>query len=134
MALITKEVMDVLNQPGRIGTLGTADRNGQPNVAYFGSVRAMPDGTITVGLTDNRTLRNLEENPLAVFFVVKEGPVTFQTTGYRVYLKVRDIDRGGPVLGEVREFIGKHAGPEAAKGIKAGVVFDVTEIRPLVSM
>ncbi|MGA2404949.1 MAG: pyridoxamine 5'-phosphate oxidase family protein, partial [Syntrophobacteraceae bacterium] len=79
MVKITKEVMDVLNQPGRIGTLGTADRNGQPNVAYFGSLRPMPDGTITVGLTNNRTLRNLEENPLAVFFIVKEGPVSFQT-------------------------------------------------------
>ena len=134
MAQITKEVMDVFNQPGRIGTLGTADKKGQPNVAYFGSLRPMPDGTITVGLTNNRTLRNLEENPLAVFFIVKEGPVTFQTPGYRLYLRVRGIHREGPVLDEVKEFITKHVGPQAASGIAAGVVFDVSEIRPLVAM
>lgn len=134
MAQISKEIMDVFNQPGRIGTLGTADRNGQPNVAYFGSLRPMPDGTITVGLTNNRTLRNLEENPLAVFFIVREGPVTFQTPGYRIYLKVRDIHREGPVLVEIKEFISKHAGPKAASGIAAGVVFEVREVRPLVAM
>jgi len=134
MAQITKEVMDVLNQPGRIGILATADKNGQPNVAYFGSLRPMQDGTITVGLTNNRTLRNLEENPLAVFFVVKEGPVTPKTPGYRCYLKAHGIHREGPVLDEVKEFIGKFAGPEAAGRMKAGVVFDVTEVRPLVSM
>lgn len=134
MAQITREVMDLLNQPGRIGVLATSDKNGQPNVAYFGSLRPMPDGTITVGLTSNRTLKNLEENPLAVFFVVKEGPVTHKTPGYRCYLKVRGIHREGPVLDEVKEFISKFAGPEAAGRMKAGVVFDVTEIRSLVAM
>ena len=134
MAQITKEVLDVLEQPGRIGVLGTTDKKGQPDVAYFGSLRPMPDGTITVGLTANRTLKNLEENPLAVFFVVKEGPVTFQTLGYRCYLKVRAIHREGRVLDEVKESIAKHAGPEAAGAIKAGVVFDISEIRPLVAM
>jgi len=134
MAQISKEIMDVFNQPGRIGTLGTADKNGQPNVAYFGSLRPMPDGTITVGLTNNRTLRNLEENPLAVFLILKEGPVTFQTPGYRLYLKVRDIHREGPVFVEIKEFISKHAGPEAARGIAAGVVFEVSEVRSLVAM
>ena len=134
MAQISKEVMDLFDHPGRIGTLGTADKNGQPNVAYFGSLRPTPEGTLTVGLTNNRTLRNLEQNPLAVFFIVKEVPVTFQTQGYRIYLKVRYIHREGPVLEEIKEFISKHAGPKAASGIAAGVVFEVSEVRPLVAM
>lgn len=134
MAELSKEVVDLFDQPGRIGTLATADRQGQPNTAYFGSLRPMADGSITVGLTNNRTLRNLQENPLAVFFIVKEGPVSFQTPGYRLYLKVRGIHREGPALDEIKDFISQHAGPAAASSIAAGVVFDVTEVRPLLAM
>ncbi|MBL7212710.1 MAG: pyridoxamine 5'-phosphate oxidase family protein [Desulfobacteraceae bacterium] len=134
MVNISKEIVEMVNKPGRIGTLGTADKQGQPNVAYFGSPRLMEDGTIIMGLGSNRTLKNLEENPLAVFFCVTESPVTFKTPGYRMYLKVREIQKEGPVLDGVKEAIAKHAGPGAAKMIVAGVVFDVTEVRPLVDM
>lgn len=133
MVEISKEIMELVNKPGRIGTLGTSNKQGQPNVAYFGSPRMSGDGTIVMGLGNNRTLKNLEENPLAVFFCVAESPVTFKTPGYRLYLKAREIQKKGPVLDGVREAIAKHAGPEAAKMIVAGVVFDVTEIRPLVA-
>lgn len=134
MVQIGNEVMDVLSQASRIGTLGTADKNGQPNIACFGTLRPMPDGTISVALTNNRSLKNLEENPLAVFFAVKEGPVTIQTPGYRIYLKVRGIHREGPAFMEMKEFVSRHIGPEAASAIAAGVVFDITEVRPLVVM
>jgi hypothetical protein len=134
MVDISKEIVEIVNKPGRIGTLGTADKQGQPNVAYFGSPRLMEDGTIIMGLGNNRSLRNLEENPLAVFFCVTESPVTFKTPGYRLYLKVREIQKEGAILDGVKEAIAKHAGPEAAKMIAAGVVFDITEARPLVDM
>jgi len=91
MVEISKEIVEIVNKPGRIGTLGTSDKQGQPNVGYFGSPRLMEDGTIIMGLGSNRTLKNLEENPLAVFFCVSEGPVTFKTPGCRLYLKVREI-------------------------------------------
>ena len=130
---ISKEIMDIVNKPGRIGTLGTANKEGQPNVAYFGSPRLSEDGTIVMGLGSNRTLKNLEENPSAVFFCVAESPVTFTTPGYRLYLKAREIQRKGPIIDGVRELIAKHAGPDAAKMMVAGVVFDVTEIRPLIA-
>ncbi len=42
------------------------------------------------------------------------------------------IDRSGPVLQEVRELIAAKAGPQVAETIKAGVVFEVTGVRPLV--
>jgi hypothetical protein len=89
MAELGKEVVDLFNQPGRIGTLATADKHGQPNAAHFGSLRPMADGSITVGLTNNRTLRNLQENPLAVFFM-SGGPQSFQTPVTDFTLKVGD--------------------------------------------
>jgi len=134
MVEINKEIIEIVNKAGRIGTLGTANELGQPNVAYFGSPQLSEDGTIVMGLASNRTLKNLEENPLAVFFCVAESPVTFATPGYRLYLKVREIQKEGPILDGVRKAIAVHAGVEAAKMIAAGVVFDVTEIRPLVAM
>lgn len=133
MAEINKEIIETVNKADRIGTLGTANKLGQPNVAYFGSPQLSEDGTIVMGLGSNRTLKNLEENPLAVFFCVAESPVTFKTPGYRLYLKVREIQKEGPIIDSVKKAIAEHAGDEAAKMIAAGVVFDVTEIRPLVA-
>lgn len=134
MAKINKEIIEMVNKAGRIGALGTANKLGQPNVAYFGSPRLSEDGTIIMGLSSNRTLKNLEENPIAVFFCVAESPVTFTTPGYRLYLKVREIQKAGRIFDSVKKAISEHAGPDAAKMIVAGVVFDVTEVRPLVAM
>ena len=134
MAKINKEIIEIVNKAGRIGVLGTTNELGQPNVAYFGSPRLSEDGTLIMGLGSNRTLKNLEENPLAVFFCVAESPVTFTTPGYRLYLKVREIQKAGPIFDGVKKAIAEHAGPEAAKMIVAGVAFDVTEVRPLVAM
>ena len=134
MVEINKEIIEIVNKAGRIGTLGTANKLGQANVAYFGSPQLSEDGTIVMGLGSNRTLKNLEENPLAVFFCIAESPVTFTTPGYRLYLKVREIQKEGPIIDSVKKAIAEHAGAEAVKMIVAGVVFDVTEIRPLVAM
>ncbi|MBW2563915.1 MAG: pyridoxamine 5'-phosphate oxidase family protein [Deltaproteobacteria bacterium] len=134
MAKINKEIIEIVNKAGRIGVLGTTNELGQPNVAYFGSPRLSEDGTLIMGLGSNRTLKNLEENPLAVFFCVAETPVTFTTPGYRLYLKVREIQKAGPIFDGVKKAIAEHAGPDAAKMVVAGVVFDVTEVRPLVAM
>lgn len=131
---ISKEVFEIANKPGRIGVLATASKQGNPNVAYFGSPRLMKDGTILMGLGNNCTLKNLEENPKAVFFTITEIPVTFNTPGYRLYLEVREIQKEGLILDGVREKIAEHAGAEAAKMIVAGVVFNITDIRTLLEM
>jgi predicted pyridoxine 5'-phosphate oxidase superfamily flavin-nucleotide-binding protein len=133
MSEITKDIVEVVNKRGRVGALGTADKNGQPNVAYFGSPRLSEDGTLIMGLGNNRSLKNLEENPLAAFFCVAESPVTFKTPGYRLYLKVREIQREGALFEGVRDAIGKAAGADAAKMIVAAVSFEVTGVRPLVA-
>lgn len=134
MVDISQEVFEIANKPGRIGILATASAKGDPNAAYFGSPRLMEDGTLVMGLGNNHTLKNLEENPKAVFFVVTECPVSFQTPGYRLYLEVHTIEKEGPVLDGVREKIAEHAGAEAAKMIVAGVVFSITAIRTLIEM
>lgn len=134
MVQINTEILEIVNKENRIGTLGTASKLGEPNVAYFGSPQLSEDGTMVMGLGNNRTLKNLEENPHAVFFCVTESPVGFTTPGYRLYMKVTEIQKQGPVFDRVRAAIAAHAGPDAAEMIVAGVVFDVTEIRKLVAM
>ena len=132
MVDISKEVFETVNKPGRVGVLGTADKQGRPNVAYFGSLRLMEDGTVVMGLGKNRSLENLEANPSAVLFCVTESPVSFKTPGFRLYLKVREVQREGSLLDNIKAAIAEHAGPDAAKMIVAAAAFEVTEIRSLV--
>ena len=131
---IGKELLETVNKPGRIGILGTSDGRGRPNVAYFGSPRLMENGTLVMGLGSNRSLENLEQNPRAVFLAIAESPVTFTTPGYRLYLDVKQIQKEGPVLDDIRGKIAQHAGDEAARMIQAAVVFEVTEVRRLLAM
>ncbi len=133
MVDITKELLETVNKPGRIGILGTTDSQGQPDVAYFGSPRLMEDGTLVMGLGSNRSLKNLEQNPRAAFLAIAESPVTFTTVGYRLYLNVREIQQEGPVLDGIKAKIAQHAGSDAANMIRAAVVFDITEIRRLLA-
>jgi len=132
MVEISKEVYEIVNKPGRVGVLGTADKKGQPNTAYFGSLRLMEDHSVVLGLGNNRSLKNLEENPLAVLFCVTESPVGFQTPGLRLYLKIKEIQKTGPLYDAVKAAIAEHAGEGAAKMIVAAAAFEVTEIRKLV--
>jgi predicted pyridoxine 5'-phosphate oxidase superfamily flavin-nucleotide-binding protein len=134
MADIDPKVIESVNTPGRVGVLATVDGNGQPNAAYFGSPQLKEDGTLVMGMMPNRSLTNLEQNPLAVFFAIEKAPVEFQTPGYRLYLKVKEIQKEGPILDAVKEAIAAKAGPDAAKMIQAGVVFDVTSVRAMVDM
>jgi hypothetical protein len=131
MVDISKEIFDIVNKPGRIGILGTADKNGQPNVAYFGSLRLMGDNRVTLGMSNNRSLKNLKENPLAVLFCVTESPVNVNTVGIRLYLKLKEIQEAGPFFDAIKGAILKHAGENAVKMIVAAVSFEVTEIRNL---
>jgi hypothetical protein len=132
MVDISKEMFETVNKPGRVGVLGTANKAGQPNAAYFGSLNLNEDGTVLLGLGNNRSLANLKENPLAVLFCVTESPVTFGTAGGRLYLKVKEIQEEGVLYDTIRGAIAKHAGEDAAKTIVAAVAFDVTEARGLI--
>lgn len=85
-----------------------------------------------MGLGNNRTLKNLEENPLAVLFCVTESPMGFQTPGLRLYLKLKEIQKSAPFYDGIKSAIAEVAGADAAKIIVAAAAFEVTDIRTLV--
>lgn len=129
-----KEVMDLFNKRPRIGTLSTADRKGEVNVAVFGSPEMIDENTVVMGIGRNRSFRNLQENPKAVFMVVEPGKTVMDWKGARVYLEALEIEKGGGFFEEVKEGIAKAAGKAAADMIHAAVRFRVTEVRPIVEI
>ncbi len=134
MMLLTKEIIESVNNSNRIGILCTADADGKPNAACLGSLWIRDEKTLSVGSAGGRTLDNLKENPYAMFFCISESPVIFTTPGYRIYLKVNEIQTEGPVLDQIRAELTEKAGADAANRIKTAVVFDVVEVRKMVDM
>jgi hypothetical protein len=48
-------------------------KNGCVNAAFFGSRRMADERTIVMGSSNNRTFKNLQENPQACFLVMEPG-------------------------------------------------------------
>jgi hypothetical protein len=128
------EVMELFNKKARIGTLSTANRRGEVNVAVFGSPQMIDENTVIMGIGRNRSFRNLQENPQAAFIVVEPGKTMMDWKGARVYLEALDIESGGGFFEEVRAGIAKAAGQAAAEIIHAAIRFRITEVRPIVDM
>jgi hypothetical protein len=55
-----QDVMEFFNRSPRIGTLSTANRNGEVNVAVFGSPQMIDENTVIMGIGRNRSFRNLQ--------------------------------------------------------------------------
>jgi hypothetical protein len=128
---MNEKLMNYFNRQPRLGTLSTAGKDGQVNVAYFGSP-LMPDPkTVFMGLGNNRTLANLKENPHAAYMIMEPGKTLPEWKGVRLYLKAASIETEGAKLEQIRAAIAEKAGPNAAKMIQAAVTFEVMEIRPL---
>jgi hypothetical protein len=70
---MSSNLMDYFNKQPRLGTLSTASKDGKVNSAYFGSPYMVDEKTIIMGLTRNRTLSCLQENPYAVFMIMEPG-------------------------------------------------------------
>jgi hypothetical protein len=127
-----KQVMKMFNKQPRVGSLATADRNGKVNAAVFGSPRMIDKDTVIMAIGDNRSYRNLQENPMATFLVVEPGTEPKTWKGVRVYLEVDSIESYGELLDSLREKIRKLAGNASANAIKAAIRFKVTDVRPLI--
>ena len=127
-----KEVMKMFNRETRIGALATAGKNGDVNAAVFGSPRMIDEETVIMAIGENRTYKNLQENPKASFIVVEPGESPAQWKGVRLYLEVDSFERYGEVLDSFREKIRKVAGNTSANAIVAAIRFKVTDIRPLI--
>jgi hypothetical protein len=90
-----KELMELFNKWPRIGTLSTANKMGDVNVAVFGSPRMIDENTVVMGIGNNRSYRNLQRNPKAVFIVMEPGQTVKDWKGASWYGNRRGILRGG---------------------------------------
>ncbi len=127
-----RELLSIFNKRPRIGTLSTANSKGEVNVAVFGSPQMVDENTVVMGIGRNRSFRNLQENPHAVFIVMEPGETIMDWKGARVYLEVTDIETDGGFYKQVKENIEKAAGKAAGDMIYAAVRFRITEVRPIV--
>jgi hypothetical protein len=124
--------MGYFNRMPRLGSLSTANKDGQVNVAVFGSPRMTDEKRVIMATRKNRTFANLQENPYAVFMIMEPGKATGEWKGLRVYLKMTGYKTEGEELIAFRKQIAERVAEEAAKAIYATVAFEVYDIRPLV--
>ncbi len=127
-----KELMELFNKYPRIGTLSTANKEGDVNVAIFGSPRMIDENTVVMGIGENRTFRNLERNPKAVFIIIEPGETASDWKGARVYLEATDMKTEGEFYDQIKHSIAKAWGQETAAMVHAAIRFKITEVRSLV--
>ena len=129
-----QELMALFNKRPRIGTLSTADKTGEVNVAVFGSPQMIDENTVVMGIGENRSYRNLQRNPKAVFIVMEPGETVMDWKGARVYLEAVDIETEGKFCDQIKQNIAKVAGKQAADMIQAAIRFRIKEVRPIVDI
>jgi len=129
-----QELMALFNKQPRIGTLSTANKLGNVNVAVFGSPQMIDENTVVMGIRENRTFRNLQRNPKAVFIVMEPGETVMDWKGARVYLEAIDVETSGEFYDKIKHNIAKAAGTQAASMIHAAIRFKVTDVRPIVDV
>ncbi|MGD9974350.1 MAG: pyridoxamine 5'-phosphate oxidase family protein [Desulfatirhabdiaceae bacterium] len=129
---MSQELIAYFNKQPRLGTLSTAGKDGKVDVAYFGSPSMVDEKTIVMGLGNNRTFANLNENPNAVFMIMEPGETPMNWKGVRIYLKMTECETSGKKLAAIQDKIGAKVGIETAKRmIHAYVAFEIIEIRPV---
>lgn len=128
---MTEALIKYFNKQPRLGTLSTADKSGKVNSAYFGSPRMVDEKNIFMGLGNNRTFANLQENPRAVFMVMEPAESIMDWKGVRIYVQMTDCQTSGEKLDNLKVTIAEKAGEGAAKMMHAAVTFEIVEIRPL---
>lgn len=131
---MSSKLMDYFNKSPRIGTLSTANKTGRVDTGVFGSPHMIDEKTVVMGLSNNRTLANLQQNPYAVFFIMEPGPTLMDWKGIRVYLVAQMIITSGHELDDFKTRMAEAVGEEATKMIYALVRFEITEVRPVVDM
>jgi len=128
---MSSNLMAYFNKQPRLGTLSTSSKDGKVNSAYFGSPYMIDEKTIIMGLTRNRTLSYLQENPSAVFMIMEPGQALSEWKGVRIYVKMTDCSTAGESLEKIKARITAVAGEAAARMIHAALTFEVLEVRPL---
>jgi hypothetical protein len=127
-----KELMALFNKHSRIGILATSNKLGDVNAAVFGSPQMIDENTVVMGIGQNRSFRNLQRNPKAVFIVVEPGESAADWRGARVYLEAAEMETGGDFFDQIKRNIAKAAGREAADMIHAAIRFKITQVRAII--
>ena len=127
-----KELMALFNKQPRIGVLATSNKLGDVNAAVFGSPRMIDENTVVMGIGQNRSFRNLERNPKAVFVVVEPGESAADWKGARVYLEATEMETGGPFFDQIKQNIANVSGQRTADMLHAAIRFKITEIRAII--
>jgi hypothetical protein len=134
MAMEHGELMEIFNNPNRIGILTTSDGKGNVNSGLFGSPRMVDRDTVVMACGDNRSLANMRRNPRAVylFFEPKTNLADRDWKGARVYLKAEKFEKEGLLLDRFIEEIRARIGVQAASILTTVVTFRIEDIRPLI--
>jgi hypothetical protein len=109
-----------------MGTLSTADSNGNVDSAIYASPHVMSEDTVAFIMRPRLSFDNIQQNPKAVYMYIEKGP-GYQ--GRRLYLEKTAQEENPETVNQLRRSShGDTGGEEQAKL----VYFKVTRIRPLV--
>jgi predicted pyridoxine 5'-phosphate oxidase superfamily flavin-nucleotide-binding protein len=136
MAEMSPELMNTINGDCYC-YVATASKDGMPNMAIIGSVRAVsPDTIIMAAGFMNKSLKNLQENPKASVIFYSGLPTQktkasaaelAKASGGQVKGSV-SLLTSGDVFEKTKAAMNERFGPEIAQMVKATVVLKVEEI------
>jgi hypothetical protein len=117
---------DYFESAGGVGVLGTADAQGQVDLALYGRPHVVDEQTVAFIMGDRLSHANVSANPSAVYLFVERGP---EYKGKRLYLtrtrEETDRERIEAMRRESRK------GHDYGNALKFLVYFRVDRIRPL---
>ena len=109
-----------------LGTLSTADANGNVDSAIYAAPHVMSEETIIFIMRPRLSFNNLQQNPKAVYMYIEKGP-GYQ--GWRLYLEKTGQEENPATISQFRGSAHCDTGGEDQAKF---VYFKVTRIRPLV--
>ena len=127
-----KELMDFFNKRPRNCLLCTGNKNGDVNVAVYGTPKMIDENTVALAARDRRSYQYLMENPKAAIVVLEPGEIRPDSKAVRVYLELIAVEKEGELLDQFKESVASRAGKESADSLQAAMRFEITEVRPLV--
>jgi hypothetical protein len=127
-----KELIEFFNKRPRNCLISTANNRGESNISVYGTPKMLDENTMVMAARDNRTYRNLKQNPKAAVMVVEPGEIKHQTKAVRIYLEVISIETEGELLQKFKKEVAERTGQKVADALRAAIRFEVTEVRPLI--